>query len=277
MSDDELKTESRRLSSRTLSVDLNCDVGESFGAYQIGNDAEVLQYVSSASIACGFHAGDPGTMRRTVKLAADRGVAIGAHPGLPDLVGFGRRVMEITPQQAHDLVIYQIGALQAFVTAQGMKLRHVKPHGALYTMAATDAPLAKAIADAVRRVSPRLILVGQSGSELVAAGRAIGLLTASEVFADRTYAGDGMLLPRRQPGALVTDTDVAAARAVTMARDGQVLSIEGTLISVDVDTICIHGDGPCAVEFAKGIRERLAAAGIEVRTLRDRKSPDETA
>lgn len=277
MSDDELKPESRKLSGQTPSVDLNCDVGESYGAYQIGNDAEVLRYVSSASIACGFHAGDPGTMRRTVKLAADRGVAIGAHPGLPDLVGFGRRAMEITPQQAHDLVIYQIGALHAFVIAQGAKLRHVKPHGALYTMAAGDAALAKAIADAVRRVNPRLILVGQSGSELVAAGRALGLPTASEVFADRTYGVDGALLPRRQQGSLVTDANVAAERAVTMARDGKVLSIEGTQISVEVDTICIHGDGPCAVEFAKGIRERLAAAGIEVRALRDRKSPDDTA
>jgi UPF0271 protein len=269
MSDDGPKTETRTPDGVKRCVDLNCDVGESFGAYQIGNDAEVLKYVTSASIACGFHAGDPATMRRTVKLAADRGVAIGAHPGLPDLVGFGRRAMELTPQQAYDLVVYQIGALQAFVAAQGTKLRHVKPHGALYTMAASDPALAKAIADAVFRVNPRLVLVGFAGSELVAAGRAAGLATANEVFADRTYQPDGSLTSRRNSGALVTDATQAAQRAVAMVRDGKVLSDKGTEVRVQADTICIHGDGPYAVEFAQAIRERLAAEGVELRRFRE--------
>jgi 5-oxoprolinase (ATP-hydrolysing) subunit A len=275
MSADEPKTEVRSLKGK-LSVDLNCDVGESFGAYQIGNDAEVLKYVSSASIACGFHAGDPATMRRTVKLAAERGVAIGAHPGLPDLVGFGRRAMELTPQQAYDLVVYQIGALQSFVTAQGAKLRHVKPHGALYTMAASDAALAKAIAEAVGRVDPGLLLMGQSGSELITAGRAAGLATANEVFADRTYQSDGAIMPRRHHAALITDPTAAAERAARMAGYGKVLSDKGTEVSVQADTICIHGDGPYAVEFAQAIRERLTSEGIEIRAIGDRKSIEDT-
>lgn len=275
MSADESKTEVRDLKAK-LAVDLNCDVGESFGAYQIGNDAEVLKYVSSASIACGFHAGDPATMRRTVKLAAERGVAIGAHPGLPDLVGFGRRAMELTPQQAYDLVVYQIGALQAFVIAQGARLRHVKPHGALYTMAAADPALAKAIAEAVSRVNPALLLVGLSGSELIAAGRAAGLATANEVFADRTYLADGTIMPRRHHSALITDPASAAERASIMARHGKVLSDDGKEVFVQADTICIHGDGPYAVEFAQAIRERLTGDGIEVRAIGRRKSPEDT-
>jgi UPF0271 protein len=277
MSKDGPATEARPVPGVKPSVDLNCDVGESFGAYQIGNDAEVLKYVTSASIACGFHAGDPATMRRTVKLAAERNVAIGAHPGLPDLVGFGRRIMELTPQQAFDLVVYQIGALQAFVTAQGAKLRHVKPHGALYTMAASDPALAKAIAEAVLRVNPRLVLVGFAGSELITAGRSAGLPTANEVFADRTYQADGTLTSRRNSAAHITDAAQAAQRAVSMARDGKVASAEGTELVVKADTICIHGDGPYAVEFAKAVREQLTAAGIEVRPLRDRRSPEDTA
>lgn len=275
MAADEPKTEVRGVKPQ-LSVDLNCDVGESFGAYQIGNDAEVLKYVSTASIACGFHAGDPATMRRTVKLAAESGVAIGAHPGLPDLVGFGRRAMELTPQQAYDLVVYQIGALQAFVIAQGAKLRHVKPHGALYTMAAADAPLAKAIAEAVGRVDPGLLLVGQSGSELITAGRAAGLATANEVFADRTYQADGTITSRRHHGALITESALAAERAVNMARYGKVRSEDGTEVFVQADTICIHGDGPYAVEFAQAIRERLIREGIEVRAIGDGKGVDDT-
>jgi len=258
------------------SVDLNCDVGESFGAYQIGNDAEVLRHVSSATIACGFHAGDPTTMRRTVKLAVERGVAIGAHPGLPDLVGFGRRTMELTPQQAFDIVVYQIGALQAFVTTQGATLRHVKPHGALYTMAATDAALAKAIAEAVYRVHPNLVLIGLSGSQLVAAGQAIGLTTANEVFADRTYQSDGTLTSRRHAGAHITDPQQAALRAIGMVRNGTVLSEQGTEIRVQADTICIHGDGPHALELARAIREHLAEAGISVRAFSRQQSIEET-
>ena len=277
MAEDGPKTEVRAPDGVTPCVDLNCDVGESFGAYQIGNDAEVLNYVTSASIACGFHAGDPATMRRTVKLASERGVAIGAHPGLPDLVGFGRRAMELTPQQAFDLVMYQIGALQAFATANGAKLRHVKPHGALYTMAATDAGLAKAIAEAVLRLDPRLVLVGFAGSELVAAGKAAGLAVANEVFADRTYQSDGTLTSRRHSGALVTDADQAARRAVRMVREGKVLSDKGTELPVRADTICIHGDGPYALEFAKAIRERLGAEGIDVKPMRDQRSPEDTA
>jgi UPF0271 protein len=276
MPEDGPKTEAHAPERLKPSVDLNCDVGESFGAYHIGNDAEVLKYVTSASIACGFHAGDPATMRRTVKLAAERSVSIGAHPGLPDLVGFGRRAMELTPQQAYDLVVYQIGALQAFATANGTKLRHVKPHGALYTMAAADPALAKAIAEAVLRLDSRLVLVGFAGSELVTAGRAAGLTVANEVFADRTYQSDGTLTSRRNSGALVTDAAQAAERAARMVREGKVLSDNGTELPVRADTICIHGDGPYAVEFAKAIRERLAAEGIDVRPLRSRRNPEDT-
>ena len=245
-------------------VDLNCDMGESFGAYQLGRDAEILKYVTSANIACGFHAGDPGTMRRTVKLAMEHGVAIGAHPGLQDLHGFGRRNMDITPEEAYELVVYQIGSLWAFVRAEGGKLQHVKPHGALYNMAARNPGLAQAIAEAVSKVDPELILFGLAGSELIKAGKQAGLTTASEAFADRTYQSDGSLTSRRLPDSLISDQRQAAAQVIRMVAEGKVRSLQGTDVDIQADTICIHGDGAHAVEFAESLRASLADAGIAV-------------
>ena len=249
------------------SIDLNCDVGESFGAYTLSSDAEILSHVTSANIACGFHAGDPATMRRTVRLALDHGVAIGAHPGLPDLAGFGRRAMQVTPQEAYELVLYQVGALSAFVRAEGAWLSHVKPHGALYNMAAKDAPLAEAIAKAVQRFDPACVLVGLSCSELIKAGQAAGLRTASEAFADRTYQADGSLTSRQLHDALIHDPALAAERVVRMVLLGSVSSQQGIEVPLLADTICIHGDSPGAAELAKAIRERLKREGIELKAF----------
>jgi len=234
----------------SFSVDLNCDMGESFGAYRMGSDEAVVPYVTSVNIACGFHAGDPAVMKRTVRLALLQGIAIGAHPGLPDLQGFGRREMVVTPEEAYDMVIYQIGALWAFVCSEGGKLRHVKPHGALYNMAAVDPILSRAIAEAVYKVDPELVLYGLSGSELVRAGRYIGLRVANEVFADRTYQDNGTLTPRRLRNALITDENEAVARSLRMVRENLVTTVNGSEIHLETDTICIHGDGAHAAEFA---------------------------
>jgi UPF0271 protein len=246
------------------SVDLNCDIGESFGAWTLGADAAILSQVSSANIACGFHAGDPATMRRTVALALDHGVALGAHPGLPDLAGFGRRVIEISPEEAYEMVVYQVGALAAFAAARGARLAHVKPHGALYNMAAARAALADAIARAVRDLDRELSLFGLAGSELVAAARANDVPAIEEVFADRRYLGDGTLVPRSTPGAVIGDTDDAVRQAIGMVRDGVVTAIDGTRVRVRADTICIHGDTPGAAEHARALREALGAAGITI-------------
>jgi len=248
-------------------IDLNCDVGESFGAYQLGADLEILPLVTSANIACGFHAGDPAVMRRTVRAALDNHVAVGAHPGLPDLAGFGRREMAITPQEAYDLTIYQIGALYGVVTSEGGRMRHVKPHGALYNMAAKNAKLAEAIAEAVKRFDPALVLFGSSGSELVLAGKRLGIPTASEAFADRTYQPDGSLTPRSEPDALMVDADRAVDQAVRMVKEGMVRSLQGTDVSIRADTICIHGDGPHALQFARRIRQGLEAEGVTIAAL----------
>ena len=245
-------------------VDLNCDIGESFGAWTSGSDGELLAHVTSANIACGFHAGDSSTMRRTIGLALDRGVALGAHPGLPDLAGFGRRVMEVTPAETYDMVVYQIGALAAFAAARGARLAHVKPHGALYNMAATRPPLADAIARAVRDVDSRLLLFGLSGSALVSAARALGLAAVEEVFADRRYAPDGTLVQRAQPGAVIEDTGSAVEQALKMVREGRVIAIGGSEVPVKADTICIHGDTPGAAGHARALRAALAAAGVEI-------------
>ncbi|UED72539.1 LamB/YcsF family protein [Brevibacillus sp. DP1.3A] len=246
------------------SVDLNCDMGESFGAYRIGNDQAILRYVSSANVACGFHAGDPGTMRKTVQMALEAGVAIGAHPGFADLVGFGRRNMEISPEEAYDLVVYQIGALQAFVRAEGGVMHHVKPHGALYNMAATRPALAESIALAIYKVNPELVLYGLAGSELTRAGEKIGLATAHEVFADRTYQQDGTLTPRSQLNAMITDQQQSQQQVIRMVSEGLVLTQKGVDIPIQADSICIHGDGAHALEFAQSIREALAGAGITI-------------
>jgi UPF0271 protein len=248
-------------------VDLNCDMGESFGAYRLGRDADVMPYVTSANIACGFHAGDPTVMRATVRLALEHGTAIGAHPGLPDLVGFGRRAMNISPQEAYDMTVYQIGALNGFVRAEGGVMRHVKPHGELYNMAARNAALAEAIAEAVYKVNPELILFGLAGSALVGAGLKTGLRTASEVFADRTYQADGSLTSRSEPHATLASADAAAAQVIRMVREGKVASRQGTDVGIRADTVCIHGDGPHALEFARTIRASLQQAGISVRAV----------
>jgi UPF0271 protein len=247
-----------------LRVDLNADVGESFGPYTLGNDAELLPYVSSANIACGFHAGDPGIMRRTLQLCHQHGVAVGAHPGLPDVAGFGRREMQLSPQEVYDLVVYQLGALQAFATAEGVRVQHVKPHGALYNMAAADAPLARAVAAAVYRVDRQLVLFGSTGSELITAGEEIGLAVANEVFADRTYQATGALTPRSMPDAMIADARVAAERVLRMVRSGRVVSQQGTELTVRADTVCLHGDAPQAVLFAETLRRTLLAAGVEI-------------
>lgn len=248
-------------------IDLNCDMGESFGAYKMGTDEEILKFITSANIACGFHAGDPATMRQTVKLALQNGVAIGAHPGLPDLVGFGRRNMDISPQEAFDMVVYQIGALYGFVKAEGEKLQHVKPHGALYNMAAKSRELSEAIAQAVYKVDPELILFGLSGGELVKAGERMGLQTASEVFADRTYQQDGSLTPRRKQDALITDDQKAIEQVIRMVKEGTVKSQQGEEIPIQANTVCIHGDGPHALLFAKQIRQSLSDSGITIKSI----------
>lgn len=248
-------------------VDLNCDLGESFGAYTMGLDEEILPFVTSANIACGFHGGDPGVMRKTVQLALTNQVAIGAHPGLPDLIGFGRRNMDITAQEAYDMVLYQIGALEGFVKAAGGKMQHVKPHGALYNMAAKKQQLAEAIAEAVYQVNPELILFGLSGSELVRAGERIGLKTAHEVFADRTYQSDGALTPRTQPDALITSREHAVQQVVRMVKEGVVLSQQGEKVAIQADTVCLHGDGAHALSFARHIRHILEQENIMVRSV----------
>ncbi|MCR2821571.1 5-oxoprolinase subunit PxpA [Lederbergia panacisoli] len=239
-------------------VDLNCDIGESFGQYTLGNDEEIMRYISSANIACGFHAGDHSTMNKTVKLALENSVSIGAHPGFPDLQGFGRRNITVSPEEAYEIVLYQVGALSAFVKAQGGSLHHVKPHGALYNMAAVNEILASAIANAVYHFDPQLILYGLAGSELIKAGEKIGLTTANEVFADRTYQYDGTLTPRSYPNALITNTDEAISQVIKMVKEQKVTSIEGTDINIKADTICIHGDGAHALSFAKKIHEALS-------------------
>jgi UPF0271 protein len=249
------------------SVDLNCDMGESFGAWRMGADDAVMPHITSANIACGFHGGDPGVMRRTVAAAKSAGVAIGAHPGLPDLVGFGRRTMDVTPAEVYDLVVYQIGALSAFASAAGVKLQHVKPHGALYNMAAADVELSDAIAEAVRDADRTLMLFGLAGSPMIHAGERAGLRTAQEVFADRNYMSDGSLVSRRRDDAMVTEVAEAADRALMMVREGKVRTVEDSVISIHADTICIHGDGTHAVAFARAIRSRLEDAGIAVRAL----------
>lgn len=248
-------------------VDLNCDMGESFGHYTIGNDDELMSYATSVNIACGFHGGDPQIMRKTVQLALRKNIGIGAHPGLPDLIGFGRREMHISPQEVYDLIVYQIGALSGFLKAEGGTMQHVKPHGALYNMAAKDEKLAEAVAEAVYKVNPELILFALSGSELLKAGEKIGLRTASEVFADRTYCSDGTLTNRREENALIHDPDEAIKQVTDMVTKSTVESIQGTKIAIQADTICLHGDGNKAVLFARMISEGLISSGIKIQKI----------
>src|SRR2546426_5943059 len=252
-----------------MRIDLNADVGESFGAYTIGQDPILLQHITSANVACGFHAGDPGVMRATVALAKQYRVAIGADPGFADLVGFGRRELHATPREVEDLVVYQIGALAAVAAAQGERLQHVKPHGALFNMAARDQALADAVARAIAAVDRSLVLFGLAGSELVTAGGRAGLRTASEGFADRAYAPDGTLVPRQATGAVIHDAALVVERAVRMASKHAVTAIDGSLIHMQVDTICVHGDTPGAADLAARVRQALTRAGVVVKAIRD--------
>ncbi|MGE8546640.1 MAG: LamB/YcsF family protein [Alcaligenes sp.] len=248
-------------------IDLNCDMGESFGAWTMGHDKEVMPWVSSVNIACGFHAGDPATMRRTVALALEHGVRVGAHPGLPDLAGFGRRVMAVTPQDAYDLVVVQVGALAAVARSQGGSLHHVKAHGALYNMAARDPALAQAIARAVADVDPGLVLYALAGSVQVQAGLEAGLVVAQEVFADRSYQPDGSLTPRQQPGAMITDVEQSVRQVLQMVEQGQVTCLSGELVELKADTLCLHGDQPDAADFARRLHAAFQERDIGVQAV----------
>ncbi len=248
-------------------IDINSDLGESYGPWRMGHDEELFPLITSANVACAFHAGDPVTMRRTVALAVRAGVAVGAHPGLPDRLGFGRRAMDVTAEDTYAMTLYQVGALAAVAAAAGARLTHVKPHGALYAMAAAKPALAEAVATATRDAGAHLVLVGQPRSELEAAARAAGLRFAPEVFADRAYLADGNLVPRYRPDAFIRDPEVAAARIVAMLETGVVQAVTGEALPVRAETVCVHGDNPDAVAFARALRTALQRAGVEVRAL----------
>ena len=250
-----------------MKIDINCDMGESFGAYKLGLDEEVIKYITSANIACGYHAGDPLVMERTVSLAKNYGVSAGAHPGFPDLMGFGRRNIDATLAEIKGYVTYQIGALQAFATAQGLKVEHVKPHGALYLMAVEDEKISEAVVEAIKSVDKDLIfiaLAGAKGEKMTKIGERIGLRVAYEAFPDRAYTPEGTLVSRRQPGAVIKDPDVVAQRALKMAKEGKVVAIDGTEINLRPETLCVHGDTPGAVNLVKKIRQTLTEENVEV-------------
>ena len=242
-------------------------MGESFGAWTIGNDAALMDHVTSVNIACGFHAGDPTTIRKTIETAIEKGVAIGAHPGYPDLQGFGRRNMSLSASDVFDIVLYQVAALKGICEASGGSLHHVKPHGALYNQAAKSPELSRAIADAVKAIDTGLIFYGGSGTALISEANECGLRTASEVFADRTYQPDGSLTPRSLPNALIDDPSKAMEQALQMVRLGTVTSLMGQTINIKADTICLHGDGAQALEFAVALRSAFAENNIDVQAL----------
>jgi UPF0271 protein len=248
-------------------IDLNADVGESLGPWPMGDDERLIPIVTSVNVACGSHAGDPSTIERTVRLAARHGVAVGAHPGYPDLVGFGRRDLDMALDELEASIVFQVGAVAAFARAEGVELRHVKPHGALYNRAARDPLVAGAIARAVGRAAPDSVLVGLAGSGMLKAGRSAGLAVASEAFADRAYERDGSLRSRRLAGALLDDPLAAAAQAVSIARDGIARSHDGVDVQVRADTVCVHGDTPGAAEIAAAVRGALEGAGVTVAAL----------
>ncbi|KAB3532759.1 LamB/YcsF family protein [Alkaliphilus pronyensis] len=250
-----------------LSVDLNCDMGEGFGNYSIGNDRDIINYVSSVNIACGFHAGDPVIMDKTVKLALEKGVAIGAHPAFPDLLGFGRRNMIVSSDEAKAYVIYQVGALKAFVEANGGELNHVKPHGALYNMAASDYKLARAIAEAIYDIDSSLSLIGLANSKLIEAAAEVGIKGLNEVFADRAHSCDGTLVSRSIAGSVIHDVNQCYNRVLGMVKEGKIKSMYGKDIVVKADTICIHGDNEMALEFAKNINIKLKEEGISIKSI----------
>ena len=244
-------------------IDINCDMGESFGRYALGDDEAIMPYITSANIACGMHAGDPSVMRATIRMAKEHGVAVGAHPGWPDLQGFGRRDMTMTPDEAEGYILYQIGALAAFARQEGVNLRHVKVHGALYNQAANDRGLADVIARAIRSFDKELILVGLAGSGIIKSGIGYGLRVANEAFPDRRYNPDGTLMSRKQTGSLVIHPEEVGANAVSLARGG----VEFAGKRVPVDTLCIHGDNPRAAENARQVREALERAHVQVKAL----------
>lgn len=250
-------------------VDMNSDLGESFGAYKIGCDSEVIPLISSANVACGWHAGDSTVMAKTVRLAADADVAVGAHPGYPDLVGFGRRNMAVSADDMKTYIMYQVGALSAFCRAEGIKMQHVKPHGAMYNMAAKDEKLADAICEGIARVDDSLILMGLSGSVMAKSAEKFGLRFASEVFADRAYEEDGSLVARSKPGAVITDENEAVSRVVEMVSEGTVTAVTGKKIKISAQSICVHGDNAHALEFVKKIRKTLSENGIEITPLKN--------
>lgn len=252
-----------------LTIDMNSDLGEGFGSWTMGDDRAILASVSSANVACGFHAGDPSIMRHTVKLCAERHVAVGAHVSYPDLVGFGRRNMACTPDEVYDDCLYQIGALYAFCHAEGIALQHVKPHGALYNQAAKDKKLADAIASAVKAACPEIILMGLANSEFEAAARDAGIRFASEAFADRAYLKDGSLMPRSREGSVIHDADLAAKRVVQMVTKGTVTADDGSEIQFKPDSICLHGDTKEAVEMAAAVRRALEEAGVAIVPMKE--------
>ena len=248
-------------------VDLNCDLGESFGNYKIGGDDKIIPFISSANVACGFHAGDPVVMKKTIETAKKNNIGIGAHPGFLDLMGFGRREMKISLDEAKAYVLYQLGALEAFCKSEGVKLQHVKPHGALYNMAAKGYNLSKAICEAIADFDSSLIILGLSGSETLRAAKDLGLKYASEVFADRAYEEDGSLVARSKEGAMIHDENEAIERVIKMIKEQKVTSITGKEIPIKADSICVHGDGEKALLFVRRIREKLESEGIIVQKL----------
>lgn len=248
-------------------VDLNCDLGESFGSYTIGNDDQVIPLITSANVACGYHASDPVVMDQTLSMIKEAGIRIGAHPGFPDLMGFGRRNLSVSPTEAKAYVLYQLGALDAFCRVHGMKMQHVKPHGALYNMAAKDYELSRAICEGIQEFDPQLIVLALSGGELVRAAKDMGLRTALEVFADRAYEEDGSLVNRRKEGAMITDEDLAVARVVRMVKEKKVTAVTGKDIPIQADSVCVHGDGAKALAFVEKIRRALTEEGVEICAL----------
>jgi UPF0271 protein len=248
-------------------VDLNSDLGESFGRYTLGMDDKIIPLITSANVACGYHASDPVVMDKTIKMAKEAGIRVGAHPGFPDLMGFGRRNMTIAPEEAKAYTLYQLGALDAFCKAHGVTMQHVKPHGAFYNMAAKDYELSKAICEAIASYDSNLIVMALCGGELLHAAKDLGLRAASEVFADRGYEEDGTLVNRRKEGAMITDEDVAIARVIRMIKEGKVTAVTGKDIDIQADSVCVHGDGAKALAFVEKIRAALTQEGIEICSL----------
>ncbi|MEN8246640.1 MAG: 5-oxoprolinase subunit PxpA [Thermodesulfobacteriota bacterium] len=259
------------------SIDLNCDMGESFGKYHLGVDEEIIRHITSANIACGWHAGDPLVMDRTVKLAVENGVGVGAHPSYPDLLGFGRRNMDCTPQEIRQYVTYQVGALQAFCRAHSTRLKHVKPHGALYHRAVTDKAAARAVAQAVMDVDPSLCyvaLAGEKGATMARVGREMGLKVVYEAFPDRAYTQEGTLLPRQNPGAVIKESGKVTERALEMVLEGRVKTVDGSSTALKVDTLCVHGDTPGAVELANAINVAMRAEGVSLLAMGTDETPE---